>query len=327
GVKPTINHIFGNVDAQRLVHRLGFMHHLLAQLAQSRFGGDPVQGGVGQRADRVEADVAPKLQPDIPANLIADRRFEIGARQNVAQRLDTLRTGAVGLADGEALELMMLDHPGGDDLTSRVNDASDRALRPDFGPLPGARIDRFEMPAVEAAAFLVEIPPWNTVHRRDQGGVAPEQRTELFSRFMRLVGLQRANDVILRPEIGRIGTGGDPSDLFLAFDDQLEAVLADGVEMGAPDDRRNLMAGQRQFRREIAADRSSAENTDFHGAFPSENRTGVVSPSGFPRSDAMGPTRGSGGATHFLAAEKCGWPQSPTSCGRTPVNPERSGKL
>src|SRR5208337_4568507 len=141
----------------------------------------------------------------------------------------------------------------------------------------------------------------------------------LFSRFMRLVGLQRANDVILRPEIGRIGTGGDPSDLFLAFDDQLEAVLADGVEMGAPDDRRNLMAGQRQFRREIAADRSSAENTDFHGAFPSENRTGVVSPSGFPRSDAMGPTRGSGGATHFgsggathfLAAEKCGWPPTP----------------
>ena len=176
----------------------------------------------------------------------------------------------------------MLDHPGGDDLASRVDDASDRWLRPDFGPLPGARIDRFEMPAVEAAAFLVEIPPWNAVHRRDHGGLGPEQRTELFSRFMRLVGLQRANDVILRPEIGRIGTGGDPSDLFLAFDDQLEAVLADGVKMGAPDDRRNLMAGQREFRREIAADRSRPKTQIFMVRFLPKIELASFPPPAFP---------------------------------------------
>ena len=47
---------------------------------------DRVDGRAGQCADGIEADVAPELEPDVPADIVADRRLEPGCRQRGAKR-------------------------------------------------------------------------------------------------------------------------------------------------------------------------------------------------------------------------------------------------
>jgi hypothetical protein len=157
--------LLGDRNAERVRDSLGFDHHGLAQGAEATLGGDAIQRRQGQRTDRIEADVAPQLEPDIPADRVADWRIAPGRNQSIAQRHDAVRSGALGFADDEALEQAMFDHAGRHDLAGGIDDAADGALRPNRLPLRRAGIDAFQMMTVERATLLVEIPPGNAVHR------------------------------------------------------------------------------------------------------------------------------------------------------------------
>ena len=47
--------------------------------------------------------------------------------------------------------------------------------------------------------------------------------------------------------------------------DELHAVAADGVEVGAARDEGDVFAGEREFDADIAADGAGADDGDFHG--------------------------------------------------------------
>src|ERR1700738_2284382 len=121
--------------------------------------------------------------------------------RGIAQGHDALRGGAVGFADSEALEQAMFDYPGRHDLTGGIDDAADGALRSNRIPLRGAWIDALQMMAVSRAALLVEIPPGNAVHRCENGGARPEQRSERARAGVGLLRLQRADHDVLRTKL------------------------------------------------------------------------------------------------------------------------------
>jgi hypothetical protein len=77
-------------------------------------------------------------------------------RPVLAQRQNADRPHPVGFADGESLELVMLNHSARDNFAGGDDDAADCAFRPNFGPLCGAWINAFQMAAIEQASLLVK---------------------------------------------------------------------------------------------------------------------------------------------------------------------------
>ena len=75
-------------DAKLVRHGFGLPHHLDAQLARQRKAEQTGERRVRQRADRVEAQITPQLEPDLAANVGDDGRLETGARECRGDGLD-----------------------------------------------------------------------------------------------------------------------------------------------------------------------------------------------------------------------------------------------
>src|SRR5665811_1412908 len=97
---------------------------------------------------------------------------------------------------------MVLDDTRCDDFTSWIDDTADSAFRPNQVPLPSARIDRLQMMTVVRPTCLVEVPPWNAVHRGDHRGIRSKQRLNQCCAFMGLVRFQGTNHEFLLSETG-----------------------------------------------------------------------------------------------------------------------------
>src|SRR3546814_4648993 len=82
---------------------------------------------MGERADRVEGEVAPGLQPDLRADVVEHPRAEAGLDQQVMKFLHPLAGGAVELADREAVALDVRHHAGLGDGGGGIDDAAHAA--------------------------------------------------------------------------------------------------------------------------------------------------------------------------------------------------------
>src|SRR6185436_297143 len=98
------------VDAELLRDRLGLGHHLRRQIAGERKLTDVHQGGVRQRADRIETQVAPELEPDLAAQVFCYRRFETRLGETRGQSFDARRGRAIELTERETVPLDELNH-------------------------------------------------------------------------------------------------------------------------------------------------------------------------------------------------------------------------
>src|SRR3546814_8305611 len=76
-------------DTQLLGDLLRLRHHGGGELAGLRKGADVFQSRMGERADRVEGEVAPGLQPDLRADVVEHPRAEAGLDQQVVDRKST----------------------------------------------------------------------------------------------------------------------------------------------------------------------------------------------------------------------------------------------
>ncbi len=76
--------------------------------------------------------------------------------------------------------------------------------------------------------------------------------------------LQADDHEILRTQLRRIVGAARPHHMLFIADQQFEAVLAHGSEMGAARDQADIGLRPRQLDAEIAADRAGAVNADFH---------------------------------------------------------------
>src|SRR6185312_15840806 len=105
-----------------------------------------------QRRDRVEAEIAPELEPDVVPDFWQDRGLEPGFLEQRCDLLHALGDFTVRLAESELVAGDVLDDTGGFDLGGGIDRAADHALRPDRVPLPVARIDALNA-AVGILAF------------------------------------------------------------------------------------------------------------------------------------------------------------------------------
>ena len=228
-----------------------------------------VEGGPGQRADRVEAEVAPKFEPDLVADPVQDRRLEAGTLDGRAQALAALARLARRLAEGELVAIDVVDDSGRLDLGGWIDHAADRPLGPDGVPLAVPGIDAGEADALERAIEAVKVPPGHAVLAGHDRGLRAEQRRHAVGHLPGLMGLQRDHHEVLRADVLGIVGGRRVDRVLLAPVDQGQAAFADRCEMGAPGDQRDLgPLSPRQRGAKIAADGAGAIDANLHVQTP-----------------------------------------------------------
>src|ERR1700722_10240827 len=220
---------------------------------------------MGQRTDRIEADIAPELEPDFVVDALEHRRLHSGLGEQHGQPLHVRADLARWFADRKAVAVDMADHAWGYDLGRGVDDASDGALWTQFAPLPAAGIDAFQRRALVAAAMLVEIPIGNSIDRGDDAGVRPEQWLHRLDHAGDGMGLQADDNEILMSEFGGVIGAARMHHTFFITNQQFEPVGAHGGEMCPPCHEADVGACARELYSEISADRTGAVDTDFHG--------------------------------------------------------------
>jgi len=164
--KAAVHHLRGNLNTQALVHRLGLQHHGLAKRAHRRLAGNPIERSARQRADGVETNIAPQLEPDVPTDVVANGRIKPSPRERLTQRHHPLRPRPIRLTNRKAIEFLVNHHPGLNHLASRIDDTPDGSLRPNRMPLAPANIHSLQVSSFKRPARFVEVPPEDSVHRR-----------------------------------------------------------------------------------------------------------------------------------------------------------------
>src|SRR3569623_579406 len=218
-----------------------------------------------QSRNRIEAEIAPKLQPDVISDLRQDRRLQARALEQLRQFLRALGDVPLGLTEPKQITQNMVDHARRFDLSRRIHRAADDALRPDHIPLPRSGIDAFDTSVRILPLETMEVPPWQAVLRSDDGRIRAQQRLHLLGHFPSLMSLQSDDDIILMAEFGGIGRRGHPRMLLLAADVKLEAVVLDCFQMSAARNQRNIRSGELHQDAIIATDRSRTVDTNLHG--------------------------------------------------------------
>src|SRR6516225_3145191 len=222
---------------------------------------------MGERADRIEADIAPEFQPDLIANAIEHRRLHAGRAEQAGQRFDIGRDRSGGLAEREVIAVDVTDHARRLDLRRRVDDAADGALGSELVPLSAAGVDAFQPRAFIRAAVLVEIPIGDAVDGGNNARAWPEQRPHGVDDVGNGVGFQANDDKILRAEFGGIVGAAQTYHALFAVDEELEAVLAHRRKMRPTRDQADIRARTRQLHAEISANRAGAVDADLHRSF------------------------------------------------------------
>src|SRR4029079_949324 len=95
-----------------------------------------VERGAGQRADRIEAEIAPQLEPDLAADVPQNGRLETPRLKQSGDVFATGREAAVRLAQCELVAVNVPHHAGFDDLGGRVDDAAETPFGDERQPFP-----------------------------------------------------------------------------------------------------------------------------------------------------------------------------------------------
>jgi hypothetical protein len=118
--------------------------------------------------------------------------------------------------------------------------------------------------AVVRAAVPVEVPPGDAVLRGDhRRGVVHKWLDQRPARRVR-VGLQTQEDEVGRADLGRVVGDVGPGGEVPARAEHLHSVLPHGRQMRSTGDEMHVGARAMQRGTDVGADRTGAENCDFH---------------------------------------------------------------
>src|ERR1700736_2202962 len=120
------------------------------------------------------------------------------------------------------------------------------------------------MVPLETSAVCIEIPPRNSIHRRKHRSRRPEQRREVGRAGICLMRFQGTNHDVLKTKALGVLVRSDLRDFFASSDSQYQSALLDGLEMIAACNDAHVVPSSRQFNGEIATNRTSAINAEFH---------------------------------------------------------------
>jgi len=262
-VEPALR-IDAKREAEPLADRARLAHHCQQHRTRARVGRDHVDRRAGQRADRIEALVAPELEPDFVADVRADRGVEIRTRQQFMQLLDSRRARAIGLADRKLVAVLVADYARGHDLRRRQYDAADRTRVTEVRALHVAGIDARERQAVIRHARHVEEPVRQAIACGDDHRVGTKQRQHRQDRLRNRMRFERDDHAILNAEVGWRVRASDALDVLVPVDQQPQALRAHGLEVRAARDEAHVGTGTRELEAEVATDRTRAVNAHLH---------------------------------------------------------------
>ena len=127
------------VNAKLLANRLGLGHHGRNQVARGRVSAQVLKRGMRERADRVETEVAPKLEPDFRADVARDRCFQTRRPERTGNFPDARGVCTVKLAEAELVAFNDLDDTRRNDFAGRVDDTANDRFN---GNVPGNNATR-----------------------------------------------------------------------------------------------------------------------------------------------------------------------------------------
>src|SRR6202041_1014154 len=126
------------------------------------------QSGVGERAYRIEGQIAPKLRPDFRAHVGERRRFEARSRKELGQSRDAPGLLPVDFGDRQAMAFDMANDARRFDLRRLVADGGDNGVDRQMASDHSAGIDALELNPLVRSAMLEEVPPRKPVLRRHE---------------------------------------------------------------------------------------------------------------------------------------------------------------
>ena len=235
---------------------LAFLHRAPDDMARALVPRRLADRRAGKRGYRGDGDIGEQLEPDVGADVDADRNPDAGCAQQVRKRRKPGRPAPVRLAHAILRAAGVVDGAGSGHFGRDEGDAADGALGRDCGLYAPAGIDALDAPAVQP----VKIPVRQPVHGRHHGCFRPEQRRDALQGARKLMALQRDEDGVLRAEFGCIAARRQPD----RAPAHAEAARAYGVEMRPARHDRNIRARARQRNREVPTDGARAVNRNPH---------------------------------------------------------------
>ena len=173
--------------------------------------------------------------------------FQCAADQCLRYSCHALTLGSVELAEREPVAFETLHHARRDDLSCRIDDAADDAMRFDVAFNDSLRVSRLQSIASMRAVEILEIPPWQSVLQRHDDRVLVKHRTHLRRHCGDRVSLYREQHEVLHASIGAACYCAQVDRQFLRSIgvNELEAVGANRFQVRALFDHRDSVARER----------------------------------------------------------------------------------
>ena len=168
------------LDAELRRHRFGFRHDFADRRGRVGMPDQLFERPAGQRADRVERDVAEQLHPDLVAKPRVDRdsgtRRQSTVRRSLRNRSDLLPSGSPKLI---LLPSVWRMTPGSTMSVGKVGERADHPTRLDAAAMTPPGSTRSSRNPSRSPPTALEVPPRDAVLRADDDGVGTEERCEL----------------------------------------------------------------------------------------------------------------------------------------------------
>src|SRR5208282_1661987 len=204
-------------NVKRLADGLSLPHHIRGESARRCEFADIFQCRVCQRADRIEARIAPEFRPYFGAHVANDRRLESGLPESSRDATNSFAFRSVDLGERETVALDVTDNAGAHNLRRGISDAGDHAVDQQIIRDNPAWIDTFQADALMGTSMLEEIPPGNSILRSEHCGLRTHDRSKVPHYRGDLMCLHAEDDQVLLADAGDTITRRDARDDLLAF--------------------------------------------------------------------------------------------------------------
>src|SRR5262249_7721332 len=141
----------------------GLLHHLASDPARAGFRRDHVKGCMREGRNWIEAQITPKLQPDVVADFRIDLGFEAPGLECLHQSAHPLGFLAGGLAETEPITIDMFDASGAYVLRCGIARTADGPLGSDQPPLSTVGVDALRLKIRILTFEPVKVPPRNAI--------------------------------------------------------------------------------------------------------------------------------------------------------------------
>ena len=107
---------------------LSLPHHIRGESARRPEFANILQRRMRQRADRIEARIAPEFRPYLGAYVVNDRRLKSGLPESFRNTANSFAFRSIDLGERETIALDVTDDTRSLDLRRGINDAGDHSV-------------------------------------------------------------------------------------------------------------------------------------------------------------------------------------------------------